>query len=663
MNLRPLRPALFGVLCLAVAACSSSSTPKVGTDPGKRDKSAPVEIGAPLFPEAPWPALAEDAGAAGDPVRVPLCHLTVLDKVDLPSREEGTVEWYGVEIKPGEKAPPAELHKHGRGPDAKQYRRLRLGEKVKKGQVVALLDDERAYLEHLISISNIEGAKEELKAAAEGIKHYQANLDIEIKAGTSKSNIVAAQANLARAIAEQATKEWGVKRAEGEEKKAQEKLRNHSIRAPFDGEVVVFQKQVGEGVRATEPIMQIQNADRLGVEGYLEVQYAGKVAKGDEVFLEPALLEPPLPVRSPHASSKPITAVAVGERGGKPVVVSASEDGSVHAWDAKEVYASWKHTGPVRAVACTRPGVKPATALTGCDDGKARLWRIDDAGKEPAVVLDGHHEGGVQAATFSPDGRQCVTADDRGDLFLWDATSGKKIYTFPREHTSTVTSLQFTPQCRVVSAGRDGLALVWAVGDKSARAEMTFDHRSGEVAHLGVSDDGRQMLLDLDKARLRVIDLKGGRNLGTLQQAGETKFAGFALLSPEIGKAGRVILTAGGAEGVLQLWRWSGGAGRGSELKKLVCTGYVPATCAAFGPAEGGFVVAGTRRGDVYLWPMPTADELAHSYTATVTHVDPNVESSGKSVRVFAEYKNAAPDQPRLRPGTTVTVVIPQSQK
>ena len=162
----------------------------------------------------------------------------------------------------------------------------------------------------------------------------------------------------------------------------------------------------------------------------------------------------------------------------------------------------------------------------------------------------------MQAAAFSPDGTKCVTADDRGDIMLWDANNGKKLYTFPREHNSTVLSLHFTPQCRVISVSRDNSALVWKVGDKSASVDTIFDHRSGEVNVLGVSDDGGQMLLDQDKNRMRVVDVENSRNLGSFQQSGDgAKFGSFALISPTIGDkttGDRVILTTAGSDGLLQ---------------------------------------------------------------------------------------------------------------
>lgn len=98
-----------------------------------------------------------------------------------------------------------------------------------------------------------------------------------------------------------------------------------------------------------------------------------------------------------------------------------------------------------------------------------------------------------------------------------------------------------------------------------------------------------------------------------------------------------------------------------SKLKKLVCTGYTPASCAAFSPdANHGFIIAGTRKGDVNIWPMPTAEEMTNRYKARITQIDPNVESSGKTVRVHAEFDNPSDLHSRLRPGTTATTVIPQ---
>ena len=154
----------------------------------------------------------------------------------------------------------------------------------------------------------------------------------------------------------------------------------------------------------------------------------------------------------------------------------------------------------VRSLAVTRPGVEPALALAGGVDGTVRdSYNLSTLSKEPIREFEGRHEGGVTAAAFSPDGKYCVTSDERG-IYMYEVATGKKKYDFPaREHDSPITSLSFTPQGRVVSAGREPSVRVWIVGTEGARVEHQIDSRSGDVTMPGVSDDGSRLLLDSDK--------------------------------------------------------------------------------------------------------------------------------------------------------------------
>ena len=49
-------------------------------------------------------------------------------------------------------------------------------------------------------------------------------------------------------------------------------------------------------------------------------------------------------------------------------------------------------------------------------DGKVRLWHADGTG-EPLVLSS--HEGGVNVASFSPDGTRAVSAGSDGAVRLW----------------------------------------------------------------------------------------------------------------------------------------------------------------------------------------------------------------------------------------------------
>jgi WD40 repeat protein len=77
----------------------------------------------------------------------------------------------------------------------------------------------------------------------------------------------------------------------------------------------------------------------------------------------------------------------------------------------------------------------------------------------PLVTL--HHGGGVQDASFSPDGTRVVTASEDGTAQVWDATTGQKIGQ-PMRHTDWVHTAEFSPDgSKVVTASWDGTARVW----------------------------------------------------------------------------------------------------------------------------------------------------------------------------------------------------------
>src|SRR5205085_3751715 len=117
------------------------------------------------------------------------------------------------------------------------------------------------------------------------------------------------------------------------------------------------------------------------------------------------------------------------------------------------------------------------------------------------------------------------------------------------EHHSPVTALYFTPQGRVVSAGREPSIRVWIVGQDGAKVEHRIDSRSGDVQMPGVTDDGNRLLLDADKTHLDMIHLQDLRKERPLVTAGESgRLPTFTAISPELDKKAdnRMIATTGG---------------------------------------------------------------------------------------------------------------------
>src|SRR5262249_53068887 len=130
---------------------------------------------------------------------------------------------------------------------------------------------------------------------------------------------------------------------------------------------------------------------------------------GMRAVIEPCRPESPRQTLVGHLQE--ITGVAVGWSAGKPVVVSASEDGTVRIWDlaTQRERRILRHPAGVSAVACTPPSSGVSLCLSGATDGKGRLWRLDGQSSEPLLELQGRHGAGITCVAFSPDGKSCVT--------------------------------------------------------------------------------------------------------------------------------------------------------------------------------------------------------------------------------------------------------------
>jgi WD40 repeat protein len=453
----------------------------------------------------------------------------------------------------------------------------------------------------------------------------------------------------------------------------------HQIRCTTPGVIKAILKKPGEAVRTYETVFQVQNLSRLRAEGLVDVQYLPRLRRGMRAVIEPCPQAGPCYTFAGHLQD--ITSVAwspAAPLAMSSMLVSGSEDGTVRCWDVlrRGEQRVLRHPAPVLAVACLQPrnadcyfgapcqswvraavACRPSAApvnlcLTGAADGKGRLWDLAGT-EEPLRELQGRHAGAVTSVAISPDGRTCVTGGEDRNIFLWETASGALIYRFPPGHRGAVTSLRFTPQSQLVSAGRDQTLRLWTLGDKSARLEATFDRRSGEITRLDASPDGSQVLYD-QGSTLRLLSLPEGRTQGVLKNTSEgANFTTFGLFSPD----GRLILATDANQGRMQLWRAPIGGTRGSQVRQLVAPEPLAVTDAAWSP-DGLLVAASARDRQLRVWSVPPLTALAALEgppTGEVTLIEQAVETTTRQVRIWAELPNP---EGRLLPGTTVTMVI-----
>jgi WD40 repeat protein/CHAT domain-containing protein len=196
------------------------------------------------------------------------------------------------------------------------------------------------------------------------------------------------------------------------------------------------------------------------------------------------------------------------------------------------------HEGSVNSASFSPDGKLIVTAGT---DGTARVW--DTSGKQ-IVELRGHWAS-VRSASFSPDGKRIATASFDGTARVWDL-SGKQLVELAG-HQGNVYSASFSPDGgRIVTAGADKSARVW---DASGKLLVEIKGHSGSVYSASFSPDGLRIVTASADKTARVWDLSG-KPLAEL--TGHTDTVWSASFSPN----GKRIVTASDDK-TARLWNLS----------------------------------------------------------------------------------------------------------
>jgi hypothetical protein len=648
-----------------------------------------VKLGKPLLnppaEEAPaWKLPERKQGP--DPIIIPDCFIYTRDRQEVASLREGQILFVGEEIfQENPNAPVASLTvtlQVGMNKLIKSYRKLDRGDIVYPGQLLAMLKPEMAIAEVNAALAKKAAAIADRQSAKAIFNEMEARVrrydEIRVQAGGSKAvsqqEYSEAVATRDRAASDVVSKGEGIRLAEAEVDKAQTALRHHEIRneMPTAGIVKAVKKHLGDMVKPQETILELYSLENLRADGQVDVQYLNRLEPGVPVSLEPNILESPYRTLSGHRGE--ITGVAVLGRGQAMRIVSASEDKMVAVFNqAGGQVRVFYPSEPVRAMACIQVGER-GWCLAGCADGSIRLYDLDGKDDKPRwVVKDpekGAHRGAVTALAFSPkDGGFFASGGEDGMIHVWRTATGTLLYSLDPEHgvdqahQGAITSLTITPQSRLVSAARDNTLRVWTLHENGAALDPRMvSGRGGNVAHPGVTADGGRMLFDQGR-RLQVLSIPDGRTLCQMEGTfGEFPFETLAMYSPDAS----LLLTAGAPEGRLQLWRAPTPGRRAYEVRQLATEERAAVTCAAFAP-DGSFAVSGTKDGTVYLWRMPTADDVEHHRIEglKLSVVDRALDANTRQVRIGVYVHNPVDAQHpqgtlyrRLTPGRPVTVVI-----
>jgi biotin carboxyl carrier protein len=150
----------------------------------------------------------------------------------------------------------------------REFRRLEAGDKVKEGQLLALVNPALALDELSVKIAKLEGAdadrlaskatKEEAEKRVATIEMARRGAPTAVPNDEYRSAILTVE----RYKQEEIAKTAAVLQAQRELAKALTVLRMHEVRSPAAGTVKTLYKRRGEAVKSLEPAIQIEEAPR-----------------------------------------------------------------------------------------------------------------------------------------------------------------------------------------------------------------------------------------------------------------------------------------------------------------------------------------------------------------------------------------------------------------
>lgn len=646
------------------------------------------DLGKDLYDARPYPPFNEPARRSADPI-VLYGTMNPMNLEEVPSQVGGRILFIGEEVDDatvlaaGSAAFLAEPYyiaevRAGRQKFVKFYRQLQEGETVAYGQMLAMIEPAKALGQVLEKTAKINASIAERNAAQAAEEEGQARL-LRAK-GLLENKAIAKEEYGERVLTaaklkyEHIAKQEAVNLTRIEKDQADIELSYHEIRAflPYKhSKIKTILRQRGFAVKPADPILVVQNLERLLAEALIEEQYFERLKKKTNITatIEPTLLAEPLHELLGH--TRDVTSVAVAR---DMKIVSGSEDKTVCVWtqDATAPLLQMEHDHAVLVVACTPTAAAENLCLAGCQDGSIYLWNLKGSANDLIKKIDQAHgkDTSITSLAFSPDGTLFASGASDGSIKIWTTADGKEHYGFVPEngvaqcHEDAVTSLNFTPQCRLVSAGRDKTLRVWKLKEKGAVPDgKAINFREGNIPNLGVSLDGKWMLFDHGRT-LQLKSVETHKLVHTLSTAtNATPFETLAIFSPD----NSLILTAGAPEGRLQLWRTPDENTRAFEVRQFATKAKNPVTCAAFSPGAGkggasSFAVSGSGT-NVYLWAIPTPVEVNEHRIQRVplTLKTQNIDTITRNIRIGFEVSNMVTENNpngRFEAGRPVTIVI-----
>ena len=262
----------------------------------------------------------------------------------------------------------------------------------------------------------------------------------------------------------------------------------------------------------------------------------------------------------------PVRAVAVGERNGRPVVVSGGSDGMVRVWDLRSggLEAGWRHgKGGVRTVTIGQLADGPVV-VSGGEDGQVRRWHLAD-GLPYGEPLDLGQGKVTSAAIGDCDGQRFIVAGYQYlcTVGLWDLDTGQPLgeldwgSDFPvSERLYADVRAVAAGSCNgkpVIVAGHDDGAHRWVWTGSEWAAKPLISRENIWAVALGMLA-GRPVAVFGGHSLLTTLDLESGELAAPSYESPDYYVIGVAVGEVE----GRAVAVSGNFfgtdRGILRVW-------------------------------------------------------------------------------------------------------------
>lgn len=311
------------------------------------------------------------------------------------------------------------------------------------------------------------------------------------------------------------------------------------------------------------------------------------------------------PIATYTGHSSWIRALAVADGGEKPVVVSAGDDGSLHAWDPasgepEPIQPAARHEGTVRAIA-----IDGRSAISAGDDDMIRVCELGS--RLPGLAWEAG-SGGVNALAVSspPDTDTVViSAGLDGSISFWSLVGGLSIESQSAHQGAAralaVGTLRGRPA--VFSAGDDAMVRAWDVATGTSLMSMHSDWvRCVAVAE---SPGHEPMVVSgSDDASIGLWD----RRTGTPHHTRLAGHRGPVRTVTTATLAGAPVVISGGIDGTIRVWDLVAGKPLLPVLRGH--TDWVRSVAVAALPDDRQVIIACGDDAAITIWDLETGAAL-----------------------------------------------------